>query len=97
MSEGLSKVDAGVESTRSTHTALQEMTMAIEAISRASEHIEQAVTEQSGQNDEVVRLVQEIKEISERTLIGAQSNTNECDHFNELANNLNSIVREFKV
>jgi len=97
MSEGLSKVDAGVESTRSTHTALQEMTAAIEAISQASEHIEQAVTEQSSQNDEVVRLVHEIKEISERTLIGAQSNTAECDQFNELANSLNEIVKEFKV
>mgnify|MGYP001138457211 CR=1 FL=1 len=97
MSEGLSKVDAGVESTRSTHTALQEMTAAIEAISQASEHIEQAVTEQSSQNDEVVRLVHEIKEISERTLIGAQSNTAECDQFNELAKSLNEIVKEFKV
>jgi methyl-accepting chemotaxis protein len=97
MSEGLSKVDAGVESTRSTHNALQEMTAAIEAISQASEHIEQAVTEQSSQNDEVVRLVHEIKEISERTLIGAQSNTAECDQFNELAKSLNEIVKEFKV
>jgi len=97
MSEGLLKVDAGVESTRSTHTALQEMTAAIEAISQASEHIEQAVTEQSSQNDEVVRLVHEIKEISERTLIGAQSNTAECDQFNELAKSLNEIVKEFKV
>ena len=97
MSEGLSKVDAGVESTRSTHTALQEVTAAIEAISQASEHIEQAVTEQSNQNDEVVRLVHEIKEISERTLIGAQSNTAECDQFNELTKNLNEIVKEFKV
>lgn len=88
---------SSVENAAETNSSFAKIKQAIQEISDMSSYIATAAEEQNQVTDEVARNTESIKVVSENFFNNAESSAGQSQHLNELAENLNKLLSQFKL
>ncbi len=91
------QADTSVEQASSAGDALQKITESVASINDMAAQIATAAEEQTSVNEEIKRNITNISTISDSTSVEADNTHNSSKELEELANNLNFLVSQFKV
>ncbi|MDH5392702.1 MAG: methyl-accepting chemotaxis protein [Gammaproteobacteria bacterium] len=97
MSNSQSKAQSLVEKASSARVSLQEITSNVTHISDMNMQIATAAEEQTSVSEEINRNVTEISLISEQTADGAKQTADASNELSALAQQLQALIRQFKV
>lgn len=97
MESGLNQTEESVSQARQAGEALQEITKAVADINDMNVQIASATEEQSAMAEEINRNVSTITQIADETASGAQETTNTSRTLADMAQQLRSMVNQFKV
>ena len=97
MNKGTQRSQQTVEDAQEAGEALQQITDSVEHISSMGEQIASAATEQSSVAEEINRSVMSVKSISEDTINAANDAAKNSQFLKDVANNLKTLVAQFKV
>lgn len=97
MEEGVNEVQRGtVEAEKSGH-ALVEILEQINSVNNQVAQIATAAEEQTATTNEITKNIQQVTEVVQTTAKGAMDSAEAASSVNQLANELHSLVRRFKV
>jgi methyl-accepting chemotaxis protein len=91
------QADNSVEQASSAGDALQKITESVASINDMAAQIATAAEEQTSVNEEINRNITNISTISDSTSVEAENTHHSSKDLEELANNLNLLVSQFKV
>ncbi len=96
MEQGREKATIGVEHAKEASQALEAITRSVATIHEMNTHIASAAEEQSSVSEEINRSIVNIREVSEQTANGSAQTTSTSQELASLANQLQSLVSQFK-
>ncbi|MDH5517481.1 MAG: methyl-accepting chemotaxis protein [Gammaproteobacteria bacterium] len=97
MKSSQSKAQASVEQAGSAGVSLKEITSNVTQISNMNFQIATAAEEQTSVSEEINRNVSEISQISEQSAVGAKQTADASNELSALSQQLQALIRQFKV
>lgn len=97
MQAGTQQVEMGVESTSQAGLSLHEIIQMTEQVGEMISHIATAATEQSSATEEITGNIAKITKIANSSASAAQQTSAALDDLSGLAQNLQQLVRQFKL
>ncbi|MDH5180058.1 MAG: methyl-accepting chemotaxis protein [Gammaproteobacteria bacterium] len=97
MEQGREKAQKGAEQAGEAAEALDAITRAVTTISEMNTQIASAAEEQSSVAEEMSKSITSISQVSEQTANAARQTTSSSDELAKLANQLQELIRQFKI
>ena len=97
MQDGVIEVENGTVETAKSGQALQNILAQINAVSMQVNHVAASVENQSATSSEISNNMQQITEVIHETATGAQESAREANQLTNLAEELQHLMRQFKL